>query len=62
LDVPIVPVSIKGMGKAWPKELRYPKRNQKIILNIGKPIKPTGNYPLDSQFLRNYTDLLYQQS
>ncbi len=61
LDAPLVPVSIKGMSKAWPEALRFPKRGQKIVLNVGEAIKNTGNICSDKRFLREVLNSLYQQ-
>ncbi|MDP4206453.1 MAG: lysophospholipid acyltransferase family protein, partial [Bacteroidota bacterium] len=43
LNIPVVPVSVKGAFKAFPQGARFPRPCTKIEINFLKPITPEGH-------------------
>lgn len=54
LNVPIVPVSIKGASKALPKGSKFPRPFKKVSVEFLKPVYP------GSESYENLTELVYQ--
>jgi 1-acyl-sn-glycerol-3-phosphate acyltransferase len=54
-DVPIIPMAIKGAGKALPVGAKFPKLN-KIEVKIGKPIFTSKKLKLNKKILKDIAD------
>lgn len=52
VDVPIIPMAIKGAGKALPVGAKFPKLN-KIEVKIGKPISGSKKIKLNKKILED---------
>jgi 1-acyl-sn-glycerol-3-phosphate acyltransferase len=64
LDLPILPVSIKGVENIWPREpnKRFPSLEGKVVINIGREIKPFEIKEYSCERLREEISNLYKQS
>jgi len=54
-DVPIIPMAIKGAGKALPVGAKFPKLNR-IEVKIGKPIFTSKKLKLNKKILKDIAD------
>ena len=62
LNLPVVPISIRGTTAIWPQGQKYPSRKGKVILNIGNPLDSNQYTKNDfSDTLRDCVEELYQQ-
>jgi 1-acyl-sn-glycerol-3-phosphate acyltransferase len=64
LDLPILPISIRGVGDIWPKNnnQRFPRFRGRVTINVGKKIKQSEIRDYSCDRLRTKISNLYQQS